>query len=121
MRSGPGSWPVTRYGLPQERSAQLGSLMATLTLETVGTQEYQLDHDVARVRLADAYGEDAAADIAHALHWYGRPSDRADQRPSARLQEDGVGRVSGMVGVMAPVTKISCQIWKTRMVQIRRE
>ncbi len=59
----------TAQGLGQERSAQLGSLMATLTLETVGTQEYQLDHDVARVRLADAYGEDAAADIAHALHW----------------------------------------------------
>jgi len=52
-----------------ERSAQLGSLMATLTLETVGTQEYQLNTDVARVRLADAYGEDAAADIAVALGW----------------------------------------------------
>jgi adenosine kinase len=56
-------------GLSLERSAQLGSLMATLTLETVGPQEYQLDGDVARVRLADAYGEDAAADIAHAVHW----------------------------------------------------
>jgi adenosine kinase len=43
--------------------------MATLVLETVGTQEYSLDHDVARVRLADAYGEDAAADIAHAIGW----------------------------------------------------
>ena len=52
-----------------ERSAQLGSLMATLVLETVGTQEYSLDQDVARVRLADAYGEDAAADIAHAIGW----------------------------------------------------
>lgn len=52
-----------------ERSAQLGSLMATLTLETIGTQEYQLDRDVARVRLADAYGEDAAAEIAGALAW----------------------------------------------------
>jgi adenosine kinase len=57
------------YGLPLERSAQLGSLMATLTLETVGTQEYHLDADTARVRLADAYGEDAAADIAHAVGW----------------------------------------------------
>lgn len=56
-------------GLNLERSSQLGSLMATLTLETVGTQEYHLDPDVARVRLADAYGEDAAADIAHALSW----------------------------------------------------
>ena len=59
----------TARGLTHERSAQLGSLMATLTLETVGTQEYQLDTDVARVRLADAYGEDAAADIAHAVNW----------------------------------------------------
>jgi adenosine kinase len=59
----------TACGLTHERSAQLGSLMATLTLETVGTQEYQLDTDVARVRLADAYGEDAAADIAHAVNW----------------------------------------------------
>jgi adenosine kinase len=57
------------YGLPVERSAQLGSLMATLVLETIGTQEYSLDHDVARVRLADAYGEDAAADIALAVGW----------------------------------------------------
>jgi adenosine kinase len=57
------------YGLPLERSAQLGSLMATLVLETIGTQEYSLDHDVARVRLADAYGEDAAADIAFAIGW----------------------------------------------------
>ena len=56
-------------GSPLERSAQLGSLMATLTLETVGTQEYALDRDVARVRLADAYGEDAAADIALAVGW----------------------------------------------------
>jgi adenosine kinase len=57
------------YGLPLERSAQLGSLLATLVLETVGTQEYHLDHDVARVRLADAYGEEAAAEIAHAIGW----------------------------------------------------
>jgi adenosine kinase len=56
-------------GLTFERSAQLGSLMATLTLETVGTQEYQLDADVARVRLADAYGEEAAGDIAVAVGW----------------------------------------------------
>jgi adenosine kinase len=56
-------------GLSLERSAQLGSLMATLTLETVGTQEYRLDTTTARVRLADAYGQDAAADISHAVGW----------------------------------------------------
>ncbi len=61
--------------LAMDRSAQLGSLMATLTLETVGTQEYQLDPDVARVRLADAYGEDAAAEIARAVGWVDRDPD----------------------------------------------
>src|SRR5690606_30925024 len=30
------------WGLPLERSAQLGSLLATYVLETVGTQEYEL-------------------------------------------------------------------------------
>ncbi len=56
-------------GLSLERSAQLGSLMATLTLETVGTQEYQLDAEVAPVRLAAAYGSEAAAEITHAVGW----------------------------------------------------
>ncbi len=56
-------------GLSLERSAQLGSLMATLTLETVGTQEYHLDSEVAAVRLADAYGEDASVEIARAVGW----------------------------------------------------
>jgi adenosine kinase len=56
-------------GLTMERSAQLGSLMATLTLETVGTQEYDLDHLTARVRLADCYGDEAAIEIVHALGW----------------------------------------------------
>jgi len=56
-------------GLTMERSAQLGSLMATLTLETVGTQEYDLDHLTARVRLADCYGDEAATEIVHALGW----------------------------------------------------
>jgi adenosine kinase len=56
-------------GLSMERSAQLGSLMATLTLETVGTQEYRLDPATARVRLAGAYGETAAAEISHAVGW----------------------------------------------------
>ena len=56
-------------GLSMQRSAELGSLMATLTLETVGTQEYLLDHRAALIRLADRYGQDAADDIAHALGW----------------------------------------------------
>ncbi len=53
--------------LDLERSAQLGSLVATLALETVGTQEYDLADAEALTRFAAAYGEDAAADVAHLL------------------------------------------------------
>ena len=56
-------------GLGLRRSAELGSLMATLVLETVGTQEYRFDAGQAHRRLADCYGNDAAAEIAAALRW----------------------------------------------------
>jgi adenosine kinase len=56
-------------GLELGRAAELGSLMATLVLETVGTQEYSFDPAQARRRLADCYGVDAAAEIAVALGW----------------------------------------------------
>lgn len=51
-------------GLSLERAAQLGSLIAVLVLETIGTQEWTLDSAEALKRLADAYGTDAANDIA---------------------------------------------------------
>jgi adenosine kinase len=54
-------------GLTLERSAQLGSLVAVLVLESTGTQEWDWDHDVAATRLAGAYGEDAAAEIVAVL------------------------------------------------------
>ncbi|MEC3958332.1 carbohydrate kinase family protein [Nocardia sp. CDC153] len=50
-------------GLSLERSAQLGSLVAVLVLETVGPQDWTLDHDTAMKRLRDAYGPEAAAEI----------------------------------------------------------
>ena len=51
------------WGLSWERSAQVGSLLATLVLETVGTQEYEVKpHDFAD-RLAESYGDDAAAEV----------------------------------------------------------
>ncbi|MDQ1697339.1 MAG: adenosine kinase [Frankiaceae bacterium] len=52
------------WGLPLERSAQVGSLLATLCLETTGPQEYALDADKAVGRLATAYGDEAAAEVA---------------------------------------------------------
>jgi adenosine kinase len=50
-------------GLGLERSAQLGSLIAVLVLETIGTQEWTFDRAVAMRRLAEAYGPDSAAEI----------------------------------------------------------
>ena len=51
------------WGLSWERSAQVGSLLATLVLETVGTQEYQVRRDEFLKRLAESYGPDAAAEV----------------------------------------------------------
>jgi adenosine kinase len=54
-------------GLSLERSAQLASMVATLVLEAPGPQEWNWDKDSAVKRLADAYGAEAAKDIAAAL------------------------------------------------------
>ncbi|MGY0230158.1 carbohydrate kinase family protein [Longispora urticae] len=51
------------WGLPLERSAQIGSLLATLVLETVGTQEYEVKPAGFLERLADSYGDVAAAEV----------------------------------------------------------
>lgn len=55
-------------GLELERAAQLGSLIATLVLETSGTQEWRLDPGDALARIADTYGAAAEGDIAPVLH-----------------------------------------------------
>jgi len=54
-------------GLDLERSAQLGSLVAVLVLETTGTQNWTWDLPSATTRLADAYGPEAASEIVAAL------------------------------------------------------
>jgi len=54
-------------GLSLERSAQLGSLVAVLVLESEGTQRWTWDHELAATRLAGAYGQDAAAEITAVL------------------------------------------------------
>src|ERR1700754_530660 len=54
-------------GLSLERAAQLASLVATLVLEAPGPQEWAWDKDAGVTRLADAYGADAAAEIAAVL------------------------------------------------------
>ncbi|MFZ0160402.1 MAG: carbohydrate kinase family protein [Kineosporiaceae bacterium] len=52
------------WGLPLERCAQVGCLLATHVIETVGTQEYVLRRGPALERFADAYGSVAAGEIA---------------------------------------------------------
>jgi adenosine kinase len=55
------------WGLSWERSAQVGSLLATMVLEAVGTQEYEVHSSIFGERLAESYGEDVAAEIAPLL------------------------------------------------------
>jgi adenosine kinase len=47
--------------LDHELSAQIGCTLATTVLETVGTQEYVVDHAAFLTRLGSVYGESAAA------------------------------------------------------------
>jgi adenosine kinase len=58
-----GFFAARSWGLPLERAAQTGSLLATLVLETVGTQEYEVRPDIFVKRLAESYGEDCATDV----------------------------------------------------------
>jgi adenosine kinase len=52
------------WELPHERCAQIGSLLATYVIETVGTQEYDLAQQHFLTRFAEAYGDQAAAEVA---------------------------------------------------------
>ena len=51
------------WGLSLERSAQVGSLLATLVLETVGAQEYVVKAPAFIERLAESYGAGCAEDV----------------------------------------------------------
>ncbi|GAA0325137.1 carbohydrate kinase family protein [Actinoallomurus spadix] len=52
------------WGLSLERAAQTGNLLAAHALEVAGPQEYTLHGERFVERFADAYGSDAAAEIA---------------------------------------------------------
>jgi len=51
------------WGLPLQRCAQVGSLLATHVIESVGTQEYDLAQQHFLDRFADTYGASAAAEV----------------------------------------------------------
>jgi adenosine kinase len=52
------------WGVGLERCAQIGSLLATYVIETIGTQEYHLSQQQFLDRFDHAYGSDASAEIA---------------------------------------------------------
>jgi adenosine kinase len=51
------------WQLSLERSAQIGSMVATYVLEHIGTQEYELDADEFLTRLGSVYGDGATAEV----------------------------------------------------------
>ena len=51
------------WDLRPDRCAQVGSMLATYVIETVGTQEYELGRGGFLQRFAGAYGTDAAAEV----------------------------------------------------------
>ena len=51
------------WGLGLQRSAEVGSMLATLVVETVGTQEYELERGQFRSRFTEFYGPEAAAEV----------------------------------------------------------
>jgi len=51
------------WGVSHERCAQLGALIATYVIETLGTQEYRFTNSEFVARFAQAYGQSAADEI----------------------------------------------------------
>ncbi len=53
-----------QWGMTDERAAQLGCMLATLVIESVGTQEHSLEPETFMERFSEAYGPDSAAEVA---------------------------------------------------------
>ncbi|MDQ2791962.1 MAG: carbohydrate kinase family protein [Pseudonocardiales bacterium] len=56
------------WGIGDERSAQLGCMLATLVIESVGTQEHKFEPETFMQRFSEAYGPDSAAEVAAHVH-----------------------------------------------------
>jgi adenosine kinase len=63
-----GFFAALSWGLGLQRAAEVGALVATLVLETVGTQEYVVRPDEFVKRIAESYGDDAANDVSQHIH-----------------------------------------------------
>jgi adenosine kinase len=51
------------WGLGWDRAAEVGGLLATMVLETVGPQEYVVEPAAFAERLAESFGDDCAAEV----------------------------------------------------------
>ena len=51
------------WGVGHERAAQVGCMLATLVIETLGTQEYTMRRADFMDRFTKAYGDEAAAEV----------------------------------------------------------
>jgi adenosine kinase len=56
-----------QWGVGDERAAQLGCMLATLVIESVGTQEHNFEPETFLERFSGAYGPDSAAEVADHL------------------------------------------------------
>lgn len=56
------------WGVSLERAAQVGCMLATLVIETVGTQEYKLKRAHFMQRFTERYGEEAAGEVSAHLN-----------------------------------------------------
>ncbi|MGH3915608.1 MAG: carbohydrate kinase family protein [Pseudonocardiaceae bacterium] len=66
------------WGVGDERAAQLGCMLATLVIESVGTQEHSFEPESFLARFTEAYGPDSAAEVApHVL----APPSAAPEQP----------------------------------------
>jgi adenosine kinase len=53
-----------QWGVGDERAAQLGCMLATLVIESVGTQEHTFEPETFLERFSEAYGPEIAAEVA---------------------------------------------------------
>jgi adenosine kinase len=56
-----------QWGVSDERAAQLGCMLATLVIESVGTQEHTFEPEPFLERFSEAYGPESAAEVADHL------------------------------------------------------
>jgi adenosine kinase len=87
-------------GLGNERSAQLGCVMATLVLETTGTQEYDFEPPEFLERIAESYGAAACAEVAGSMNLssprqHTHPHALAKERPERAMPVLGAAASGG--------------------------